>query len=191
MRRLGLRFRAAVFLAPLGLLACSAAGGGSDAGSSDVYPDVAIVCSGIQCSTGGPLRPGGACLTMECETCYCGRGGDVVCTNYSCWDSGTDHCVADQAPCMTDAQCCSGRCSGPNGTCTPTVVGAGQFACGATACDAATAYCLHVGGRRPEYSCVPLPGSCGATPSCGCLADLPCGAQCSGDTSRGIGISCL
>jgi hypothetical protein len=70
------------------------------------------------------------------------------------------------------------------GGCTPA---AGEFACGHLFCTAADDYCRRsvsdVAGIPDDWACIALPGGCGATPDCTCLAGETCGDMCaaSGD----------
>jgi hypothetical protein len=69
----------------------------------------------------------------------------------------------------------------------------GLFACGAGFCELTTQYCLHdvsdVVGEPDVYTCQPLPGGCGSTPSCPCVASVTCGTMC--DTIHtGLTLTC-
>jgi hypothetical protein len=59
---------------------------------------------------------------------------------------------------------------------------AGGITGGCSACDRATQYCemKRVGQLDPPYfaACRPLPAACGASPTCECLADVPCAQTC-------------
>lgn len=71
----------------------------------------------------------------------------------------------------------------------------GQFACGHTFCDLATAYCQRVssdiGGEPDGFQCNPLPAGCTPAADCECLADEPCGSQCDGTAAGGFEVTCL
>jgi hypothetical protein len=73
-------------------------------------------------------------------------------------------------------------------------VGAGELECGFRFCDKATQYCERgvsdIGGEPDSFVCEQLPSSCGATPSCGCLTQEPCGSFCSGSQSIGLTLTC-
>jgi hypothetical protein len=64
-----------------------------------------------------------------------------------------------------------------NGGCTPP---AGNFACGARFCQLATELCQidasEAGGSN--FSCQPLPPTCGTTATCGCLPHPSCPGSC-------------
>jgi hypothetical protein len=81
------------------------------------------------------------------------------------------------------------------------------FACGTTTCSAGF-FCqdqppgiappLDSGVPADTYQCLPLPASCGSTPSCSCLQTAPpqgscagVGSMCSEDASGNITIVCL
>jgi len=67
----------------------------------------------------------------------------------------------------------------------------GQFACGYKACNLASQYCQHA--LKPEssdeYDCMPLPACTGGA-SCECVADQPCGSECTGDAASGLTLTC-
>ncbi len=69
---------------------------------------------------------------------------------------------------------------------------AGQFGCGPNFCTKATSYCVlqisDVATEPNTYTCSPLPGSCGASPSCACLSADPC--QCAMTSDGGLKLSC-
>ena len=75
--------------------------------------------------------------------------------------------------------------------CTPP---AGMFSCGPFFCDLDTTYCHRlvsdVGGIDDSFSCVALPGACGAHPSCACLAGESCGTMCTGEGATGLTVTC-
>jgi len=76
------------------------------------------------------------------------------------------------------------------GTCE---VPSGLFACGYIQCDAQTQYCLHE--HHPSgpdtFSCPMLPATCSPHhPTCGCLAQEPCGNSCTGDATAGLTLTC-
>ena len=69
----------------------------------------------------------------------------------------------------------------------------GDFACGHRFCDAATEYCQRsvsdVIGIPDDWTCLPLPAGCGASPDCDCLDGEPCGTMCSA-TGDGFRLTC-
>ncbi|HVV86481.1 MAG TPA: hypothetical protein VHE35_25665 [Kofleriaceae bacterium] len=70
----------------------------------------------------------------------------------------------------------------------------GWFACGYTQCNLFTDYCQHdvsdIGGEPDTFTCKPLPGCPSQFPTCGCLADEPCGSFCTGDGPTGLTLTC-
>jgi hypothetical protein len=74
--------------------------------------------------------------------------------------------------------------------CTPP---ADTFACGQLFCATGQQYCQRqlsdVGGYADDYACLSLPGACGATPDCACLAAEPCGNACE-VTGDGLRLTC-
>lgn len=174
----------------------------TDSGASE---DAAIV------DDGGPFTDSGregcdAAPTFECAT---GTSGGA------CGDAlSMPVCVAGawQCPVGTiDARLCAclGRPPGSGCTCTPSgwvcdsdggaASCAGDpgacFACGPTiACVKNAEYCQEVSGgaagSSPSYSCLPLPDSCGAMPTCACIASGG-GTFCSADSDGNITVRVL
>jgi hypothetical protein len=70
-----------------------------------------------------------------------------------------------------------------------------QFACGSTFCDLDTQFCQRagsdIGGEPDSFQCIELPISCEPIANCGCLANEPCGRECSGDSSNGLTVVCF
>lgn len=70
----------------------------------------------------------------------------------------------------------------------------GQFACGFRTCDVANQYCERgvsdIGGEPDSFICKPLPTSCGATPTCSCVTQEPCGSFCDPTPSGGLRLTC-
>ncbi len=73
-------------------------------------------------------------------------------------------------------------------------VPAGQFACGFATCNTASEYCQRgvsdIGGEPDTFNCMPIPTSCGAAATCGCLMDEPCGSFCDTQPSGGLRLTC-
>jgi hypothetical protein len=69
-----------------------------------------------------------------------------------------------------------------------------QFGCGPRFCRGADQYCRRdvsdVAGIPDEYRCVALPASCGAAPSCACLALETCGDSCVADAAGNLSVTC-
>lgn len=70
----------------------------------------------------------------------------------------------------------------------------GSFACGSGFCALGSEYCQRdvsdVGGVPDGYTCRPLPAACGASPACGCLADVTCGSMCEAVMGGGLRVTC-
>jgi hypothetical protein len=92
------------------------------------------------------------------------------------------------SPCLASL---SGIDLNEGGTCP---VEAGSFSCGYRQCTRSNQLCQRsrsdVGGEPDSFTCRGLPGGCGASPSCACLAGEPCGAACSGDATAGLTLTC-
>jgi hypothetical protein len=77
-----------------------------------------------------------------------------------------------------------GGCQAPSGT----------FGCGAHFCQIGTEYCWILGSdivdTPSQFSCVPAPSSCSATPDCACVADQSCGNICEITPDGGLQIFC-
>ncbi len=79
----------------------------------------------------------------------------------------------------------AGGCPAPEGT----------FGCGPTFCTVGTHYCQAASGGAfdtpPTFTCLPVPGGCGATPTCSCFSGEPCGSMCTQDASGDVTLTCL
>lgn len=114
-------------------------------------------------------------------------------------DGGDDSAGGDD-PADGDAECTADTGSTEAGT---------QYVCvgsGAPqACWSGSAFCVHLYGgiRKPSFrtasptivplgppGCQPFPCSCGATPSCSCLAPLPSICTCSEDDAGVVLVTC-
>lgn len=77
-----------------------------------------------------------------------------------------------------------------NGVC---AAPSGMFGCGAHFCALDSEYCeialSDVGGVPSTYTCRPLPSGC-SIPTCGCLANAPCGASCTTTADGGLAVTC-
>jgi hypothetical protein len=71
----------------------------------------------------------------------------------------------------------------------------GFFNCGQRQCDLSTQYCQRsgsdIGGEPDGFACIELPGTCGVTPNCDCLAEEPCGTECDGASATGFTVTCF
>jgi hypothetical protein len=154
---------------------------------------------------GGDGGQGGACGGLAGKRCnateYCDftdNGCGVGDQTGTCKPRpGACPLVVVGAPtCACDGKVYAGDCAAysagvdlnAHGTCTLPV---GRFACGYTQCDLATQYCR----REPQqggpeaFTCAALP-ACSGAPSCACLASLPCGTSCTGDSTVGLTLTC-
>ena len=70
---------------------------------------------------------------------------------------------------------------------------ANTFACGSIFCSSVDQYCQRttsdVVGWPDDFVCLPLPGGCGGTASCACLAGEACGGLCEAVTG-GFEVTC-
>jgi hypothetical protein len=68
-----------------------------------------------------------------------------------------------------------------------------MFECGWRFCYSNFSYCEVVvsSATGAQYTCKPLPASCGSSPSCECLSGEPCGAMCQGSASTGLTLTCV
>jgi hypothetical protein len=146
-----------------------------------------------------------------------GAGGDGGCILPT---EGTS-CATGENACQPSDPCCAGyewACVGTPPTwqkeglgcaCQAGGLDAGPFACGTTTCSAGS-FCEVQppgiagpdGSTLPSsYSCVPLPATCAAAPTCGCIESTlssadPCSTQnpgvtCASDTSGDVTVYCL
>lgn len=167
-------------------------GGCDEHGRGGVFPD-----------GGGRGRPCGGFSGARCtanEFCDFGRDtcgvtdeqGTCRARPFGCPDLFAPVCGCDG---VVHSNECDANAAGvdvdANGSC-PTP--AGQFACGSRTCDTAIEYCERgvsdIGGEPDTFVCKPLPSSCGATPSCGCLTQEPCGSFCDGTPTGGLRLTC-
>jgi hypothetical protein len=152
------------------------AGGGTTCGgfagspcASDEYCDYPHKNCGADDSTGTCKKRPTACDNNLILTCGCdGQNHGNPCeANAAGYDIST-----------------LGSCQAPMG----------QFRCGAQYCIQATTYCARqisdVVGEPDSFGCNPLPGGCGATPTCACLSGEPCGNQCVATDDGGLRLSC-
>jgi hypothetical protein len=68
------------------------------------------------------------------------------------------------------------------------------FGCGAHYCNLGFDYCLRIVsdvlGIPDDWSCEPLPGSCGDPADCACLEDEPCGDFCTDEGEGALRLTC-
>jgi hypothetical protein len=146
----------------------------------------------------------------------CGGFSGMTCDSDEFCDFGRNSCGAtdEQGTCRTRPDVCddvfapvcgcdgvthSNECeANASGTDVSAIgscpVPAGQFACGFRQCDRASEYCQRgvsdIGGEPDTFDCMPLPSSCGASATCGCVSDEPCGDFCEGTGAGGITLTC-
>jgi hypothetical protein len=181
--------RAALSITVL-LFACSERGsGGPPVTNIDAPP------SGINC---------GGFIAMECgpdEFCDFGRNSCGVSDEAGTCRKRPANCPVPIVPelvCGCDGEVyeagiCDANANGVDVDASHRcMVTPGQFACGFRECDVATRYCEVIGsdvGNEPDsFDCKVIP-MC-PTGDCMCLADEPCGSQCSGDKTKGFTLVC-
>lgn len=152
---------------------------------------------------GGSGRPCGGFAGTQCsanELCDFGRdscgatdeSGTCRARPTSCDDQLAPVCGCDG---VVHSNQCDANAAGTDvdafGSCS---LPPGEFACGFRSCDRATEYCQRgvsdIGGEPDSFDCRPLPSSCGASASCGCLTQEPCGDFCDGTASSGLRLTC-
>jgi hypothetical protein len=113
-------------------------------------------------------RPAG-CSEGDHPTCGC--DGKVYSSACAAASAGTDVNVLASCPAPT-----------------------GTFHCGGQFCAIGAEYCLDetgaVGPVDTAFSCAQLPPLCGASASCACLNDQPCGFACDQGADGGLTLSC-
>lgn len=111
----------------------------------------------------------------------------------SCPDLFAPACGCDG---VVHSNACDGQAVGSDvsviGSCPPDP---GFFTCGSGQCNLDTQYCQRtgsdIGGEPDGFACLEQPGTCAAQPTCDCLANEPCGTQCSGDAVTGFTVICF
>ncbi len=150
----------------------------------------------------------GSAPAPGCNGVSCVRGADAEappdaaagCTGTApnCFGNDSTHCCGQDpsgpAVCRGGAWMCGPApapgCSGTS--CVQGMEGGSQgFACGSTTCDSATQFCLGlVGGvNGDQYECQPIPPSCSAMPTCGCIQMQPTSPGCDQCSSSQGGIT--
>lgn len=166
--------------------------------------------TGASGATGGTAGSGGvephpcggpAALTCGLETfcdyqpSYCGGDGALgMCrlTPDDCYDVYRPVCACDGNVYANDCEANAARqdLNWLGGCPTPTAM----YPCGVGFCDAGWLYCRlslsDVAGWDHEYGCYSYPPSCGASPTCDCLIDEPCGQWCTDDGSGNLTLTC-
>jgi hypothetical protein len=146
--------------------------GGAVCGGSPGIP-----CAGaLVCDMDNPNKCGSGSVTGHCITL---PGG----------------CTADVNPvCGCDGKTYSNDCERARARMQLDHTGACVIASCAS-CAVATAYCQVTSGgpagNPPSYACPALPGVCGATPSCACLANVSCGNLCTTGAGGILTVNCL
>jgi hypothetical protein len=167
-------------------------------------PDAAPLADGAPAGDGGVGATCGGLVGQSCTAAtYC------TWKNYSCGVAdqiGT--CAARPGACvevvqpvcacngMTYSNECAAATAGQDlsdaENCPPPE---GMFSCGTTFCSHGSEYCRKTFGPTPDASptfrCEPIPGGCGQSPSCGCLAGEMCGSTCTQPTTGNFVLTCL
>jgi hypothetical protein len=164
-----------------------AGNGGSGGGSG------ASGASGRGGAGGGGVTCGSpATVCSASQYCYVSRhdcisGGSCQTRPTACTTASDPICACDgriyDSPCLANM---AGQDESNTGGCTPPN---GRFACGPRFCARGAEYCLatkqqNAGNSPGTYTCMPLPASCGTTPTCACIP-RPTGTACiSGSCSQ-------
>jgi hypothetical protein len=160
-------------------------------------PGAAFPPSGTCSTNSGTCSPSVPCSANEyCDypDDLCGTGAPGACK------PKPRGCELLYAPvCTCDGSIASNACAGytagndidTQNQCAPPE---GMFACGNGFCNVGLEYCQHgvsdVGGEPDTYACMPVPPSCGKTPTCSCLADEPCGQWCNAPELAQLTLTC-
>lgn len=172
-----------------------------------------LLCACEHGQGGGLVPDGGPGSGIVCG----GFGGNECPANELC-DFGRNTCGAadETGTCRTRPDGCPDIASRPTCGCDGIVYGSpcdanqagvdisdvggcaaprGTFRCGHLFCDLETQFCARfgndIGGEPDGFSCSELPQTCGANPSCDCLAGVTCGENCTGSAAGGFEVTCL
>src|SRR5688572_29259667 len=150
---------------------------GCEGGRGGMFPDGGGSGTGRACGGfTGALCPSDEFCDFPSDTCgVSDEQGRCRVRPRSCDDQFEPVCGCDG---ITHSNECSANAAGTDvsaiGSCP---VPAGQFACGSRTCEIDTQYCQRgvsdIGGEPDSFECRPLPSSCGAGASCGCLGVGP------------------
>ena len=164
--------------------------GGGAGGGGGMVADAGSECggfAGFTCSTSD------VCIWMD-KSCGAADGTGICQPRpQGCPDIYDPVCACDG---MVYSSECDAQAAGADvsvyGNCTPPT---GLFKCGWRFCQLGSTYCEAViggaFGNPGQYTCQPLPSSCGNSASCACLSGVTCGAMCQGSASAGLTVTCL
>ncbi len=150
-------------------------------GTCAMMPDGHKRCSGPCSASAGVSQPcikGWACEPVDdagAGFCLCASAGAESCNGK---DDNCDGVIDDAPPgddkldCADPLVCASGQCTCLEADCKK------LFPCGNSYCNPASEYCLQGLDAGSSSQCMALPAGCGATPTCACLANEPCGDWC-------------
>lgn len=175
-----------------------------------VFTLVGMACGGEEGSEGDDESSGDTSVTSEAgdaggEPC----GGEFCAEDEACDMVGPDceELAAEDSTCRFQAEDCLYEedvwepvclcdgivrpfdCGYFNST---SLEACDQIQCGPKTCDKATEYCqvTDPSGFGGDFVCMPLPATCGAEPSCGCLSAEACGQSCKGEATAGFRLVC-
>ena len=171
-------------------------GSGGGSGASGASGRGGAGGGGVTCGS-----PATACSASQ--YCYvprqdCLSGGSCQTRPAACTTASDPICACDGR--IYDSRCLAnmaGQDESDTGGCTPP---SGRFACGPRFCVQGAEYCLassplNPGNSPGAYTCMPLPASCGTTPTCACIprpAGTACiSSSCSQSASGDLEMGCI
>ena len=157
------------------------AGAGGDSGPSGASGRGGADGGGVTCGSPATVCSGSQYCYVPRHDCI--SGGSCQTRPAACTTASDPICACDgriyDSPCLANM---AGQDESDRGGCTPPT---GTFACGPRFCSQKAEYCLItniLNGVSPGgYTCMPLPASCGTTPTCACIP-RPTGTACLSDS---------